>query len=503
MSNKQTLHDLTYDVLDGLRNIASNNSGRAVFNSFSQPTTIQAANLPPGIQFFDFDTVGRQVFLEHTPLINKLPRSKPRGGTAIAWREITDINVNKTLPGVSEGKRGGTIDRATRDKIVTFSGLGIENVNTFEAKYAAQGVANPKALARLDALKALRMAEERVALYANRDVALTTPAKPTVTVGDPAAGEVSTTTGRANLVIKCVALTGEGRYLATLTAGVSTSITRTNADGTTDTFGGGSSAASVASDPFTVTAGQKITAKVADVRMAFGYAWYMGAAGSEKLVALSYINEVEIFADENPAAQAASTVTVNNSTNALEFNGLLTIASDPNSNAYYRDKNATELTADGAGNIQEFVEAFYHFSENYEFGPSEIQTDPLTAYCVTKILLAGPAAAIYAKMLTVNNSVQGGFYVSGVLNPFTGQVVPITVHPYMPKGTAALITWNIPYPIEDLGNILEIVPRQPYYVIEWPLRTRKDEVGVYVDETLKCELAFAQGVIKNIKTKLK
>jgi hypothetical protein len=509
------LHDLTYSGLDALRTIAAQNGGQALLNAgYTQPASPLLSQLPQGIQFFDFDTVGRQVFPIVTPLINKIPRTNNGAGVAMFWREITELNSNKVLPGVSEGNRGAVIARATRDRVSRFAGLGMENVNTFESVYAAKGVANPQELARLDALKSLKMAEERVALYGNGaqidgrgGIKLGVP--PTVPTGVAAAtagSEVSTMTSRT-VICSYVPLTGEGLYLSSVVSGVATTVTRNNADGSTDVIGGGSGNKSAASAGVVVTAAQKVTWHAADIPGALGYAWFTGTAAGGvtacRLAGITTINEFVQYADESGIAQLASAITADNSTNDLEFCGVLTIAQDvANNQVYYKDMNSTVLTADATGNITQFIELFYTMFSRYLFGPTELMMSALVAYNVTKILLGGPAASIYAKFIEKSDSMVGGFYVTRVLNPFTGDMVKLTVHPNMPEGHIFVNTDSIPYPIEDLGNIWEMVQRQPYYLINWPLRTRRNEVGIYVDEGLKCQLPFAQGVIKNIKATL-
>jgi hypothetical protein len=432
------LHELSYGMLDALRAEAANNGGRAITNAFTQPTSPLLSQLPQGIQFFEFDTVGRQVFPIVTPLVNRIPRIGPVGGVANYWREITDINSNKVLPGVSEGNRGAVVARSTRDRITRFAGLGMENVNTFEAVYAARGVANPQELARLDALKSLKMAEERVMLYGNGAVIdgkggikLGIPTAPTGVDSVCAAGETSTMTTRAAVVGVVVALTGEGLYLSSVSGGVATTVTRNNADGSTDIIGGGSSNKSAASAAIAVTAGHKVTWTWPDVPGALGYAIYTGAnLGAARLAGIVSINKFVQFADESGATQLASAITADNSTNDLEFPGVLTIAQDiTNNQTYYKSFDGKPLTADSTGNITEFVALFYDMFQKYLFGPSELMMSALLAYNVTKILLGGPAAAIYQKFIDQSDNMVGGFYVTRVLNPFTGDMVKLTVHP--------------------------------------------------------------------------
>jgi hypothetical protein len=53
--------------------------------------------------------------------------------------------------------------------------------------------------------------------------------------------------------------------------------------------------------------------------------------------------------------------------------------------------------------------------------------------------------------------------------------------------------------LSGVGNILQIKSRREYYQIEWPLRTRRYEYGVYADELLQNYFPPAFGVLKNIK----
>ncbi|MFX9714967.1 hypothetical protein ABTO95_18815, partial [Acinetobacter baumannii] len=71
-----------------------------------------------------------------------------------------------------------------------------------------------------------------------------------------------------------------------LVTGVPGQITRTNADGTTETFGGGNGQQSANATVSVTGPTGSATATVTPVRGAVGYAWYTGAAGSERLYAV-------------------------------------------------------------------------------------------------------------------------------------------------------------------------------------------------------------------------
>ena len=92
------------------------------------------------------------------------------------------------------------------------------------------------------------------------------------------------------------------------------------------------------------------------VRGAVAYAWYWGAAGSEKLGAITTSAKVEILADAEGTQTAASLPSEDNSTSVLEFDGLLTQIALPDSGAFWSDNKGNGLTSDGAGGVYEFEE---------------------------------------------------------------------------------------------------------------------------------------------------
>jgi len=99
--------------------------------------------------------------------------------------------------------------------------------------------------------------------------------------------------------------------------------------------------------------------------------------------------------------------------------------------------------------------------------------------------------------------IAGGIMVKEYLNRFSmagGQVIPIRIHPNLPAGTILITTSKLPYPLSNVTNVMQVRTRQDYYQIEWPLRSRKYEYGVYADEVLQHYFPPSMGVINNIGT---
>jgi hypothetical protein len=67
------------------------------------------------------------------------------------------------------------------------------------------------------------------------------------------------------------------------------------------------------------------------------------------------------------------------------------------------------------------------------------------------------------------NDVRAGVAVSEFTNPVTRKVIQLKVHPYIPQGTAMLMSWKLPHPMANVTNVWENVMVQDYLSISWPV----------------------------------
>jgi hypothetical protein len=100
-------------------------------------------------------------------------------------------------------------------------------------------------------------------------------------------------------------------------------------------------------------------------------------------------------------------------------------------------------------------------------------------------------------------AVVAGGVVNTYFNPFMpdgGAMIPVKIHPKVPPGTIIAYCENLPiyYQNNEVQNVAEIKTRQDYYQVDWPLRTRQHETGVYAEEVLAIYAPFALGLITNI-----
>jgi hypothetical protein len=464
-----------------------------------------------GLVAYDLQAPSKNLYPVITPLRNRIPRVGGGTGTATNWKAINKINGSgfDAMGWVPEGQRTGRMSYQAVDKAVSYVTIGEEDQVTFEAISAGRTFEDVQATATMRCLQKMMLKEENAILFGNRTLALGTPGTPTLSAGGSGA-----TLPAATYSVIVIALTGEGYRGASLTNGVPTSATITGADGQTYALNGGSSNKSAAATQ-AITLGQVLSASVTQVNGALGYAWFVGTAGNEILQKITTLNSVTFSAPLLTGTQtAASIASTDKSNNAsLAFDGLLTTALLPSSGSYVKSLatgtpgTGTKLTASSRGTVNEIDEMLKYMWDTWNISPTVIYVNSQELQNISNLALTGPSNTsllqIYTDPQSGTPSMLAGGVVGWYFNPFTmdgGVKIPIKIHPSLPAGT--LIGWaeNLPiqYQSNNVPNVAEIKTRVDYYQIDWPLRTRAREFGVYAEEALAVYAPFAMGVINNI-----
>jgi hypothetical protein len=457
-----------------------------------------------GLVAYDLQAPALSLFPVLCPLRNSIPRVKGNGGTATNWKAVTGINTALTDVSVSEGNRGAKVTTTTQSYVATYKAIGLEDSVSFEADFAAEGFQDVKATAALNLLRAVMIGEEFVLLNANSSNALGTTPTPTLTAS--ASGGTMATQGAASVI--CVALTPDGLRRSSVAGGLpATAIAKTNVDGSSDTINPGVALRSANATVSVTGATGSIAASVATVPGAVAYAWYVGAtATTEKLAAITTINSVILTAYATTTQLASALSASDLSANTATMDGLLTFATKAGSGAYTRSLatgtagTGTILTSDGAGNIAEIVAAFTSFWDNYRISPTDIWVAAQESVNITKKIIANGGAPLYRLTQDASGThmITGGVRVNGLLNPITNTMVNVNIHPNMVAGTILFTSSEIPYPMNGVGNVMQVKCRRDYYQMEWPLVKRQYEYGVYADEVLQHYATFSLGAIYNI-----
>ena len=277
-------------------------------------------------------------------------------------------------------------------------------------------------------------------------------------------------------------------------------------DGLTFTLNGGVGQASVSATQ-AITLGQILTASVVPVRGAAGYAWYVGAVGAERLQIITNVATVTFSAPLNATNQLASALTAADySANPnLAFDGLASAALNATSGAIWQPlTNGAILTTGGRGNVNEIDNLLLAMFNATQVSPSVLYVNAQQAKDIASRVLNGSSAPL----LRYTNDDQGfAIVANGVIksyfNPFAlngGREIPIKIHPKMPAGTILGYAEDLPaqYQSSEVPNVAAVKTRADYYELDWPMRTRREEVGVYAEEVLAVYAPFAIGVINNI-----
>jgi len=471
--------------------------GKATFSQSGSPTS--------GLTYYDLEAGAKFLYPVLTPLRNEIPRVSGKGGIQASWRAVTGVNTTGMRPGVSGGNRSGVITVSTQDYTANYKGLGLEDNVDFEAQYAGMGFDDIRAIATKTLLEASMIAEEIVILGGNSSFQINGGAATTTpTLADVATGGslLFNTTYR----VICAALSVDAVTWGSVAGGVQGSISRTNADGSVDVFGGGT--AQVSATQTITTANDAVNTHrinaslAAAIPGAAGYAWFLGTtAGTERLVAITSSPSASLTALNGAGQLASSLGAADNSRNTLVFDGLIYQALTANSGSYIANVAST-LTADNAGGIVQIETALKSMWDNYRLGPDTMWVNSQQALDIsTKILAGGASGAQRFVFNSVQDALNAGVMVRTYLNRYSmagGTTIDIKIHPNMPAGMILMTSKKLPYPISNVGNVCQIRTRQDYYQIEWPLRSRKYEYGVYMDEVLQNYFPPSMALLYNI-----
>ena len=477
-----------------------------------RPELAKSISIATGLTWYDLMAPAKNLYPTITPLRNSIPRvNRANPGDAAHWKQVTALTGSgwDAMGWVPEGQRSARMSYTTSNKTATYVTLGEEDQLSFEAEAAGQGFEDLNATITMRLLQKTMRKEEVGLLAGNATLALGTPATPTLSASGSGA-----TLPAATYSVIVVALTLEGFRNSSLANGVATSKVITGADGQTFTLNGGSSQKSAAATQ-AVTLGQTLFAAVTPIQGAVAYAWFTGTAGNEKLEAITTIASVAFSAPLAGTHQAATSVTADCSLNAnYAFDGLLTQALNPSNLGYVNimaqgtSGTGTPLTASGRGSVNEIDVMLQQMWENYKISPTVLYVNSQEQKNITTKVLSNASGPLLRYDVPAGGEGQAyGITAGGVIqyyyNPFSidgGTKIPVKIHPDLPPGTIVGYAERLPeyYQSNEVPNVAEILTRRDYYRIDWPLRTRQREYGVYAEEVLAVYATFAMGTITNI-----
>lgn len=525
----------------------------------AKSSTTQGITTGLGLNFIDLRAPAYMLDPIYTPIRNTTPRwDKVNAGYGIQpqWKAITAIDATNQFPGVSEGNTNSYGSFTEVNYSSPYVTLGTDDFVTYEGVSASEGYEDALGDGKMwELLRFVRM-QERTYLGG----AGTTASNGALQIGttNTPAGVLSSLNNAAYVIgvlpvgsyaaAYAVALNYRAAVnpLNTVANGIVTQYLRSNADGSTDIINGGTaaiSAASAVAGP-TVSGTKTIQFSSTPQAGAWGYAWFIQVNTTTTFTANPALAKLAGFTSNstfNYYGQTVGTQTAayagsggyagfatDLSTNALDMDGLLTIASNSNYTtglptftypasvtqtalAGGVDLHGAGLTNGGlVGSIVEIDTILYSIQQAALTSPTRIyiSTDQVAAFRAA--FLVGATGSAQANFFFPN----GGRDVADIaINNYIAQydnvyglggnhMVDVIQHPYLPAGTILFDVDNLGVAYENsrLGETRGVFVRRDTYGIEFAQTSRKYPFGVFSEEVLAVKtpniIAYIKGAGK-------
>lgn len=452
-----------------------------------------------GLVPFDLEAPAKYLAPRPTPLRNKLPREKGQG-TSRRYKRITGITGSGTggvgvfHPGITETtqnnfaptgagqslylNRGAKISYAGDDQVVPYFQFGVSDSVSFAAQFAGQGFQDIRALSAQSLLYSSMLLEERMLLMgrgSNATYFNGALSAPTATVANaaPATGETAISGATTTIWVKVTADAGDfGQSTPSAMASVS------------------ASAGTVA----VVTVSSAITG-------ALGYRVYVGTGASAPAdAALYYAGRTGSLSFRVTGAlptsgTAASSAASDTSAYANGYDGIMSVVTS--SDAGYRKVLNSGFSSSAPGS--EFQTAFASLYQSVKADPDEILFNGTDRSNLSE-LLKNSNSTNYRLTLQqdeIGNAVLGSV-ITAIQNQVTGKVVPMTVHPWMPQGNTAILSYTLPIPDSQVSNVWSVINVQDYMGINWPVIDFQYQISSWWQGTFVCYAPAWNGSITGI-----
>lgn len=534
--------------------------GPAAWQRLAKDATTQGFTTTTGLVFYDLRQPAYLIDQAYTPILNSTPRwGKENAGYGVQpnWKAVTAFDATNVAPFVSEGNRNGYSSVTEKNFSAPYITLGSDDFVTFEAESASMGYDNNLGTAKEVQLIRFRRNQESTylggagTLGANGNPlqlgTMSTPTGALTASTGPGGAKLATGTYAAAY---CVALSY--RAVAnpnnSVSAGITTQYGRASADGSaTDVINGGTSIVSAVSNVAgpTVSGTPNVLFTATPKAGAWGYAWFVQSSGSTFTPApgsalLTSISSASylLYYGQTQGTQAASYsgsggyvgFATDCSTNQLDMDGLLTIASNSNYTTGLPTPNFTSgvswagnvtalaggvdlhgagLTNGGfVGSIAEFDNILYAIQAATKTSPTKIYISTDVVNTFTKAFMSGATSSTAINFFFPQGG-QGSdglaieTHVAKYHNRFAlagGQFVDVIQHPYLPTGTVLfdVDSLGVAYQHSRLGETRGVFTRRDTYGIEFAQTTRKYPFGVYSEEVLAVKTPHILGYLKSV-----
>jgi 6,7-dimethyl-8-ribityllumazine synthase len=457
-------------------------------------TTTTGITTGTGLVSIPLEAPAKSLYSVYTRLRQRVPReSDGKGGLSITWRALTSIYNGGYDAGIAEGAVGSTVQFTEADVSAAYKTLGRLASATYEAISASQTFDDVVSKATLGGLQNLQVSEE-LSIIGGCATGIAKPGA--LSFADTvAAGAGSLTPSTAYYyAVSAVTLLGTDWVNGTGARGIVSAVDSPNE---TD---------AVTGNHTTTGSGAGSTATVvnwAAVPGAFAYNVYVGTTSTVHFRAQVTVNTFTL--STAPSGTGNLPNAANQTANALQFDGIVTQAALA-SGALLKDMAGASLTA-GTGSVNEIDAMLETLFRTPKVAPSLLLVSGHEAQTIRNLVLsAGTSVSTQRFNVDVgpDGAIRAGSIFMEYTNPFfPGQPIEVMAHPYMPQGTAVVLTEKLPpwYPNANVPSTWAVDTRREFYSIEYAIATssgRVKPIGVYVEEVLKGYAPTFTGVIQGI-----
>lgn len=530
---------------------------KANFDRLAKDASTTGITTGLGLNFYDLRAPAYMLNPVWTPIRNKTPRwDKVNAGYGVQpnWKAITSLNSGGTFPGVSEGNTNEYGRFTEKNYSSPYVTLGTDDFVTYESISASEGYTDSLGNGKQWQLLRFMILQEQTYLggagtgASGGSLQLGTTPTPASLLSANGNATQNNTLFPVGYYAAAYAVALNYRAATnptnTITAGITTQYLRSNSDGSADVINGGTAAISAASPVAgpTVTGTKSVQFSCVPQAGAWGYAWFVQKNASSftpnpALALLTGITSSSTFNynGQTQGTQSAAFTGLNGyagfqtdlSTNTLDMDGLLTIASNSGYTtglpvATYPatatqtalpggvDLHGAGLTNGGlVGSITEIDAMLFAIQQASLTAPTALylSTDQVDGF--RKAFLVGATGSTAMNFFFPNGGPKGdddGLSVQTRIAQYqnvfglSGQqgFIDVIQHPYLPAGTILFDVDNLgpAYDNSEMGETRGVYVRRDTYGIEFAQTSRKYPFGVFSEEVLAVKTPNILGYIK-------
>jgi hypothetical protein len=147
------------------------------------------------------------------------------------------------------------------------------------------------------------------------------------------------------------------------------------------------------------------------------------------------------------------------------------------------------------------LETMWDGSNGYRADPTEIISSGRDLANLSNDMLTNAhnqAYSLRVQQTEVDSLIAGGA-VSTLVNPITRSKIGLTVHPFLPQGTALIMSYTVPHPNANVGQTFENAFVQDLMSIKWPVADMSFRFSIFALGALVAQAPQYCGLLQGLQ----